>query len=108
MGAASARMPVTIAKRFIVEIPFSAGPLGRFGVGEERSALTGCARGRESQVRSALNLLLHIRCRWESIRCNKYSLIFSFFPPKRAKNGLPHALSALARLKTTRPAAEAG
>jgi hypothetical protein len=48
-GAAIARMPVTIAKRFIMEIPFSARPLGRFGDGEETSALTGCAREQGKQ-----------------------------------------------------------
>jgi hypothetical protein len=47
MGAASARIPVTIAKRFMVENPFGAGPLGRFGVWEERSR-SRRMRGREA------------------------------------------------------------
>jgi hypothetical protein len=49
-------MPVIIASRFIVEFPFSAGPLGRYGVGEERGALIGCARRGKSQEHSVLNL----------------------------------------------------
>jgi hypothetical protein len=63
MGAASARMPVTNTKRFIVQNPFDAGPLGRFWVGEERSALAGRTRGVENLSCAALNLLMHIGCR---------------------------------------------
>ena len=48
MGAASARIPVTIAKRFMVKNPFGAGPLGRFGVGKESSRSRRILCGREA------------------------------------------------------------
>jgi hypothetical protein len=40
-------MPVTIAKRFIVDFPFGAGPVGRYKLLEERKAVSRCAENGE-------------------------------------------------------------
>jgi hypothetical protein len=108
-GAAKARMPVTIAKRFIVEFPFGAGPLGRFWVREEGNALAGCARGRESQVCSALNLLLQNTMPRELYSLQQILLNFQLLPSQRAKNGHPRRAFCPYKAKSlTLPATEAG
>jgi hypothetical protein len=59
MGAASARMPVTSAKRFIGQFPFKARRWAAFGFGK-RAALSPDARAEGNNLpETALNRLMH-------------------------------------------------